>query len=448
MDTRELREVLRQSALLHAVLPLSSVCNVRCLFCSNNQNPLGVETYSIPPRPLDEVLEDIPLLRSHEKVNIGESATRINEGEPYTYDGINVVLSALRKRLPGAVISLTTNGTLVTEDDVRLLSELGAVEVTLSLNARSPEARESLMADRDPGRALQTVRWLNKHGVTFSGSMVAMPCVTGWADFEDSVRLLAESGAETVRVFLPGFTGVASAEVERQSRSVDVGAVLESARRLTEETDVPVIVEPVPMTSSLPLVHGVIKDSYAAHAGVRPGDELKQVDGSAVVTATTAYDRITRAASPALTLERGGIEVACMIQKPSGAPSGLVFRGDLDARRLMKTIERLRTFPGRSAVITSVLAGGYWEDIILGQALSGRTKVFAAENRFFGGNIRCAGLLTVSDFAEVIRGAAMASWGPGLVLMPGEPFDHTMRDLIGVCWEELRRVAPVLMEVL
>lgn len=77
--------LLTQSVRYENILPLTSTCNLRCLFCSNAQNPPGVEVFSIPPLPLPLVRRLIPLLNPHRKIIIGEAASRISEGEPLTH---------------------------------------------------------------------------------------------------------------------------------------------------------------------------------------------------------------------------------------------------------------------------------------------------------------------------------------------------------------------------
>ena len=70
------------------ILPLTSYCNVRCVFCSHKQNPDGVLIHRLPSLPVAKVEELVQLLDPREKVVIGESATRLVEGEPFTHPEI------------------------------------------------------------------------------------------------------------------------------------------------------------------------------------------------------------------------------------------------------------------------------------------------------------------------------------------------------------------------
>ncbi|MDP2857054.1 MAG: DUF512 domain-containing protein [Bacillota bacterium] len=432
---RDLEAVLRESPLLHGVLPLTSVCNVSCVFCSNLQNPPSVEQYRIEPRPLDEVLEHIHLLRSHERVVIGESATRIIEGEPYTYPHINTVLLEVRRRLPGRAIAVTTNGMLLRPDDVSVLSETGA-QLTLSLNALGPRARLELMGDRSPSRVVEAATALARAGVELYGSMVAMPSLGTWSDFRDSVRFLAGCGARAVRVFIPGFTKVKPYSLISAG---DEARLFEEAEALADLTGVPVLIEPTALGPDIAHVAGVIRGSPAYDAGFKRGDRVLSIDGARVISSTDAHDALNRSASPTVSMSRSGVVLDLRLTKPAGVHSGVIMKNDMDRKRLVRVLGRLRAHRGRSAIVTSRLAQGFWRAVLEREASGTRAvtcAVFAAENHFYGGNIACAGLLTAEDFQRTMDSQPFKDWGSTLALLPQEPFDPEGRDLLGVKWQE------------
>jgi hypothetical protein len=409
------------------------------VFCSNLQNPPGVERYVIRPRPLEAVLGHIPLLRSHEKVVIGESATRIIEGEPYTHPHINEVLLEVRRRMPGAAIAVTTNGMLLRPDDVSALSAAGA-QVTLSLNALGPRARREMMGDRSPSRVVEAAGALARAGIELYGSMVALPALGTWSDFRDSVRFLAAHGAKAVRVFIPGFTRASAGPLIAEA---DEAQLFEEAETLTELTGVPVLVEPTALAAEAGRVAGVIPGSPASNSGIRLHDRVLSIDGTGVVTSTDAHDALNRAASPLVSVIRSGQKLEMRLAKPAGVRSGVIMKHDMDKKRLVRTLDRLRTHPGRSAIVTSRLACGFWRAVLERHAPGGgegegefSCEVFAASNRFYGGNIACAGLLTVEDIEETMQSEAFRQWGATLALLPQEPFDPDGRDLVGRRWQD------------
>jgi MoaA/NifB/PqqE/SkfB family radical SAM enzyme len=130
--------MLWESVSKENVLPLTSTCNLRCVFCSNRQNPRGVRVYAVPHLPLPLVKSLIPCLDPGRKIIIGEAATRINEGEPFTHPHIWQTLEAIRERYPQAMLQITTNGTLLDRVAVKRLAVMQPLEVNLSLNSATP----------------------------------------------------------------------------------------------------------------------------------------------------------------------------------------------------------------------------------------------------------------------------------------------------------------------
>ncbi len=147
--------ILWEAAIKENVLPLTSACNLRCVFCSNLQNPRGVRVYHVPHLSLPLALNLIPRLDPRRKIIIGEAATRISEGEPFTHPHVWQALEAVRERYPQTPLQITTNGTFLNREAVQRLAGMGRLEVNLSLNSATPGGRRLLMGDRNPERALE-----------------------------------------------------------------------------------------------------------------------------------------------------------------------------------------------------------------------------------------------------------------------------------------------------
>jgi len=102
----------QQLAILSAqqsnILAITSVCNVRCLFCSHQGNPSNVRTFSSGHRSFEEIEEIIEFIDKNKKIVIGESITRICEGEPFTHPQIIAILKLLRRKFPKTLIQITT----------------------------------------------------------------------------------------------------------------------------------------------------------------------------------------------------------------------------------------------------------------------------------------------------------------------------------------------------
>ena len=143
----EVYELILRSAQEHGVLPLTSKCNVACLFCSNRQNPPDIRAFDIETLTLEQIDEILSYMTPKKKIVIGESATRINEGEPLTHPDFIEVLRKIRKRFPETLIQITTNGSLLTDSLAAQIRDLEPLEIFLSLNSASSAMRFALMND-------------------------------------------------------------------------------------------------------------------------------------------------------------------------------------------------------------------------------------------------------------------------------------------------------------
>ncbi|TLM91263.1 MAG: radical SAM protein, partial [Actinobacteria bacterium] len=247
------------------------------------------------------------------KIVIGESVTRIIEGEPFTHPEIRTVLTIIRERFPSTTVQLTTNGTLLDRAMAGFLAGLKPVELNLSLNSSCPATRTMLMSDRQAGQAIAAAELLREHRIPYHGSIVAMPHLTVWTDLEETVRYLAVQGARTIRIFRPGFSGLAPAELQ-----VPPGLwadLIAFVVKLRQEISVPLTVEPVPQTDLKAGVTGVIIDSPAQRAGIRPGDIVIKVRGEAAFSRVDAFEKVRQAGGRTNWSWSGGVRFSLRLLK-------------------------------------------------------------------------------------------------------------------------------------
>lgn len=478
---RRVEPAVFYSAQKHGILPITSVCNVRCVFCSHRQNPPGVETFAFPHRPQEEVKRSLDWLGRPEKVVIGESVTRIIEGEPFTHPRIMDILAMVRRRLPDTLIEITTNGSLLDQNLIRSLKDLAPVEVNLSLNSSSPLGRQELMRDSAPEKALEAAADLGRSGIVFHGSIVAMPMITGWDDLRRTILFLDGSGARTIRVFLPGYTQLAPPELRFDPAMWD--ELLSFVEDVVPAVSAPVTLEPPKLGDLDAVVEGVIPGSPAHRAGLSRGDVITAVNGRAPFSRVDAFRAVRSTANPDvmflrgrdphLTLPQGREPSRATLRKGAGESSGLVLSFDVDpdeVREADRLIRRRRA--RRPMVLTSKLARAV-VDLALRRALPdgptgmnpevapapGQSTADALEvavhevpNRFFGGSIMAAGLLVVEDFLaearEVFSSEAFCPDSrPDLVLIPSRPFDERGRDLVGRSYLDLEEEWGIAVEL-
>jgi NifB/MoaA-like Fe-S oxidoreductase len=429
----EVYELILRSAQDHGVLPLTSVCNVACEFCSNRQNPQNISTFDIGILTMDQIREVLTFMTPEKKIIIGESATRINEGEPFTHPDFPAVLRLIRKSFPETLIQITTNGSLVTDSMAALLKEMNPIEVYLSLNSSSVSHRFRIMRDSAAQQAVQVPALFAQYGIHYHGSLVAQPDSLGWDDMEATIRVLAEEQASTIRIFTPGYTRW---HCGNRIENVSNGQLTGYARAMTAKYSVPVLAEPPDLNDLTPVLEGVVPNSPAAQAGLMPGDVMESVAGVTPWSRNHAFHLCYDAPSPDIVFTRQHQRQTVKLKKTRSEPGGVVFYDDMNLQRMLDAKHRLAPYQDhRVLILTSNLARA----VVAAAARSlleeqNELMVIPVPSLFWGGTIQAAGLLTVSDFIAAVK--EVVKVGDVLVL-PREPFDHRGMDLTGQSYLEV-----------
>ncbi len=120
-----------------------SGCNLSCIFCSVDEGP-----YS-RTRKLDYVVDIDYLMKWFDDVarvkGKGLEAHLDGQGEPLIYPFRVELVQALREHPNVSVISMQSNGTLLTDKLVEELAEAGLDRVNLSIHSLDPEKAKMLM---------------------------------------------------------------------------------------------------------------------------------------------------------------------------------------------------------------------------------------------------------------------------------------------------------------
>lgn len=421
-------ERLFTTAYKYNILPLTSRCNVKCAFCSHRQNPQGLDVYAIPPLVTDEVEDIIQFLSPDKRILIGESASRIMEGEPLLYEHFTEALEMIRLDFPRSVINITTNGLLMDDKLAGSLAEYGPVNITLSVNSCDALNRTKLGLGQQE-KVDRAVELLNRYGIPYTGSIVAMPHITGWDDLKNTVAWLEERSAEMVRIFMPGFT--------KYNKDLSLlphfgyGQLKDYVQVIALKAAIPVVLEPPSIEDLSARVCGVIRHSPAYRAGIKKGDEIVKVNGQGVKSRWDAFNRCFAGKNPRLTIRRNK-EVLCLsILKDERSASGIVFDMDIDNSikdKITRTIVDNRA--EKPLVLTSPL-GHKTLSLLLDDDVSRYDiRIEIVNNDFFGGNIGCAGLMVVEDILSTIK-SVEKRFIPDLIILPAIAFDDEGRDITG-----------------
>lgn len=410
----------------HNVFPLTGYCNLSCVFCSHRHNPPGTEAYSFPPLPEDLLEGLIPYLDPGKKIIIGESATRLREGEPLTHPQFISLIRKIRLRYPDTPIQVTTNGALLDEEVIASMADLKPLELVLSLNSASERGRHLLMGDTRPENAIRSVHLLKKVKISFHGSLVALPHLVGWDDLHNTIEYLDQAGAVTIRYLLPGYTRLSDPLLVTPA---DAYCEYDSfLKPLRKKFRTPLLAEPPLIENLDALIEGVIKGSPVQKAGLLPDDRIISVAGREVVSRVDTFELLAANANPKVKLMRNGSSFEVMVQKKSSEQSGLAVAYDLD----LNQVDRVRSSllnRAETLMLVSKPALQRWE--IAKEIFDLRNLTLrAVPSVYFGGSIECAGLLTASDFQITLDQMADLNRF-GKVIIPAIAFDGSARDLSG-----------------
>jgi molybdenum cofactor biosynthesis enzyme MoaA len=99
---------------MYNILPVTSSCSSGCVFCSHKNNPVDIEVFNLPRLSFSEICDMAEFLDGSKKIVIGESASRIIEGEPFIREDMLDIIKYLRKKFSRAEIEITTGGSCPT----------------------------------------------------------------------------------------------------------------------------------------------------------------------------------------------------------------------------------------------------------------------------------------------------------------------------------------------
>jgi len=449
-NPNEIQTLILNSAVEANILPISSRCDSRCIFCSHKNNPPDIDVISIGIRSMEEITRTMAFLDPRHVITIGKSATPIIEGEPFIHPQFKEIISLVRRAYPETPVEITTSGKHLTQEMVGFLKTTGNISLNISLNSASAHARKLLMGDtkKQSEQTLAGIMLLALSNVPFSSSMVAMPNITGWDDLRDTVEFLAGNKTTVIRIFMPAFSSRAKPDIFPDGDKI-YGQLREFIGTLSPELPCPVLIEPSFVTDLTPVVSGVLKDSPAWNAGIRRDDVILSVNGKAPRCRVEAWNMFLPKGDISVEVKKNDREENVRWDNESEGGSGVTMEYDFDPMRAEEIRQTVLGCTGRSLLLTSEF--GY-EVVCKVLDLLG-LKIDMAEpvmvkNRTFGGDIRAAGLLTVHDYHEAYAGWIKSNQAPSQIIAPLESFNSLGLDLTHRHYSELQKIigVPVILK--
>jgi uncharacterized Fe-S cluster-containing radical SAM superfamily protein len=445
----------------------ASRCNLRCRFCYNEGAPPALRWPLRDPERDRKELETriaryVPQGRLSLFPEMGSPC------EPLTHPHILEALGALRDKTE-ELFRIPSNGSTLTGPMIRALAEMRPISVDVSLNSADPERRSWLMGDPHPQVALDSLARLRAEGIPYSVVIVPWPFPSRKIMLEDLIRTVGFAAAHDptlIQVSLPGYSRFFSAEELFPHEEIwgELRAAVQEAR---ETIECPVVLRPGlfeeypdPELADSPRVIGVVKNSPAARAGLRPGDQLLKISGLPVRSRREARSLLTvlhqsHLESASIRVQRNGTALGLEVglrdfAYPYSAETcthlGAVFSSSgvprewleplqqVVASRRAKDVLLLSSFLVRPVLERLVCESGRFAGVNLNVRVPG--------NDYLGGNICMGDLLVVRDFiAAVDAFAAEKGARPDLVVIPSSPFHlgRWGRDLEGREYLEIER---------
>jgi hypothetical protein len=258
-------------------LPISAVCNSRCIFCSNDLNPFPVARGFF--RDVEDVKLQLALMAEHHRVPIRLSDSlpgRIAEGEAFLHPQFFDILRVIRRKFPTNLLCFTTNGSMLDEAFVKELSRYRPIEITLSMHSTRPElwARIFGKDESSATKAIDAPRLIKQYHMDLIGTIVPLPEICGWQDIETTYGAFVSRGAKSMILYRPGYSRCSSPEAVG-AMECPLGEFADFADRMRDRHGIPVAAFP-PLRGELPVdVEAILQATLRGNPGNRLGPYRK-----------------------------------------------------------------------------------------------------------------------------------------------------------------------------
>jgi len=132
--------ILRGSNLIQ-VRP-TTLCNLRCPFCSTASNDPNIHStdYEVEPDYLIKTIKEVVNFKECNNTEINIDSV----GEPLMYPKLTYLIKEIKKIPQVKKISMQTNGTLLTKDNIKQLEQAGLNHINLSIHTLDEKQAKEL----------------------------------------------------------------------------------------------------------------------------------------------------------------------------------------------------------------------------------------------------------------------------------------------------------------
>ncbi|MCF8008350.1 MAG: DUF512 domain-containing protein, partial [Halanaerobiales bacterium] len=397
---------LYKSVSENNILPITSRCNLNCIFCSHKQNPKDFEIINLGSLDYQKVIKLADYLNSNRPIIIGESATKIIEGEPLTHPEFLKIIKYLKRRYKSTEIRITSNSTYLDDRLINELDDLNNIVLNISINSMNHRYRKEIMGKSNLLKIDKKLRTLKNSEIKFSFSMVGLPHIYGYKYIKEDILKMFDYNPSTIRLFMPGFTKFSSKTMNFDFKKVynELSSLVQNINKLNK---IPIILEP-PFLKDLSVnVIGVLNDSPAAEAGINYLDQILEVDKIRLKSNVDAFNTLKDSKDPKLLIKRGQDIFQKVVKKNKKERSGIILNYDITVKKIDQ-IKRflIKNINKKILLLTSYLGYELINSVIkneLSVTKLQNIKIDKVKNQYLKGSIMSAGLLTNYDIKNYLN---------------------------------------------
>ncbi|HKL12855.1 MAG TPA: DUF512 domain-containing protein [Halanaerobiales bacterium] len=429
MKKNEKEYYLYKSVQDDNILPLTSKCNLSCIFCSHKQNPKDIEIISFGNLRFNKINDLLDYLNPNQPIVIGESATKIIEGEPLVHPDFKKIISKIRTKYDQTEIRITTNGDLLNSHLIQFLEKINNITLNISVNYLNPNLKEKAMGISSKQNIKKILEKLSAVNINYNFSTVALPHLFGYETVKDEIINMTNYEPQTLRVFMPGYTSLTSNDLKFDYKKVYQN-LYELVHDINLNQKTPVIIEPPLIKNLNSIVKGVIKGSPAFKAGIKYLDLIKKINGENPKTKVQAFNKIKNLNNPKLEIERGNQIFELTINKEKKQKSGLVMDYDLAVNKIREIDKTIKNNLDKEILFLTSVLGFNLINYVVNEYLDYNKEninIKKVKNTYLKGSIISAGLLTNLDIENHLKNNSNIK--PDLLILPKIMFDIFNNDL-------------------
>lgn len=200
------------------ILPISTVCNAKCIFCSNKMNPFKIHRCGF--RPLKEVSEQLyhsmSFIGHTSEIRLSDAIPgSLSEGEATLHPKFFEICKLIRGARPFNPLHITTNGSLLTEEFISKMQKYEPFHLCISYHSHDMNNWCKIYGLSEKQYETATNAWqlCKDAGFCLSGAIVAMPNVVGYDDIRETMLWMNSFEPFGMVLWEPGYSRLADAEM-------------------------------------------------------------------------------------------------------------------------------------------------------------------------------------------------------------------------------------------